>query len=62
MNDVVIEAASEGMLLPGWDQPRMVHAGQKQSAGYWLHMGGGAPRVRLKWTENGESQSKEYDI
>ncbi|GAA1812504.1 DUF4062 domain-containing protein [Agromyces neolithicus] len=60
--DVVLEAASDGMLLPGWDQPRTVHAGQKQSAGYWLHMGGGAPRVRLKWIENGESHSKEYDI
>lgn len=62
VTDVVMEAASDGMLLPGWEQPRTVHAGQKQTAAYWLHMGGGVPRVRLKWMENGEPQSKEYDI
>ncbi|MGO2746233.1 DUF4062 domain-containing protein [Microbacterium sp.] len=59
---VVLEAASDRMLLPGWEKPRTVHAGQKQSAGFWLHMGGGEPRVRLTWKENGEPMSKEYDI
>ncbi|MFD5225704.1 DUF4062 domain-containing protein [Microbacterium sp. NPDC058342] len=60
--EVMLEGVSEQMLLPGWDRPRTVHAGQKQTASYWLGMGGGEPRVKLTWVENGEPKSKEYDI
>lgn len=62
VNDVVLEAASDGMLLAGWDQPSTIHTGQKRFASYWLSMGGGEPRVKLTWTEHGETNSKEYDI
>jgi hypothetical protein len=62
VTEVMLEATSEGMLLPGWDRARTVHAGQKQTASYWLGMGGDEPRVRLTWLEDGETKSKEYDI
>jgi len=63
--NVVIESVGDdsGLHLPSSDRPTTIHAGQTRNVPTFHTWGGdGAEIIRITWTENGETKSRDFHV
>lgn len=61
--EVIVESASEGLILGGVSGPTTIVSGQVRRFDYFLTFGGdGHPAVRVRWREGDSEHEKIFDV